>query len=299
MVNTRNFKTNIMNEQKKPICLHFHIFKNAGSTIDWILDKNFSKNHLSLDDLENRGGRLQWDGVLKLLNQNPDVKAFSSHQLRFPVSNNTNYNFLPMIFIRHPIDRAFSIYGFKKRSTDDSLGTVKAKSMTLKGFIQWNIDLEINRTMKNFQVLYLSDKDTKSSVDSNDLQLAIDRLRTCPILGVVNRLDESLVLAEEYLRQFFTDIDFSYIKQNVSNDRKNDLEVRLIDERNRIGESLSNQLNQLNELDFKLYSIANNELDKRIEKERNFEKKLTDFKKRCQSVAKLRNKNWFRKIFYK
>jgi len=288
-----------MNESKKPICLHFHIFKNAGSTIDWILDKNFSKNHLSLDDLEKPGARLPWDDVLELFNQNPDVKAFSSHQLRFPVPNNTNYNFLPMIFIRQPIDRAFSTYSFKKRGTDDSLGTKKAKSMTLKEFIKWNIDLKINRTMKNFQVLYLSDKDTKSSIDSTDLQLAIDRLRTCPIIGVVNRLDESLVLAEEYLRQFFTDIDFSYIKQNVSNDRKNDLEERLIDEKNRIGESLSNQLNQLNELDFKLYSIANNELDIRLKKERNFEEKLTDFKKRCQSVAKLRNKNWFQQLFYK
>ena len=78
-----------MKESKKPVCLHFHIFKNAGTTLDWILDKNFSENHLTLDDLEDRGARLQWDDVLKFLEKNPDVKAFSSHQLRFPIPENT------------------------------------------------------------------------------------------------------------------------------------------------------------------------------------------------------------------
>jgi len=64
-----------MSESKKPVCLHFHIFKNAGSTIDWILDKNFSKNHLSMDDTENTGAILSWDKILDYFDKNPNVKA--------------------------------------------------------------------------------------------------------------------------------------------------------------------------------------------------------------------------------
>ena len=61
--------------------------------------------------------------------------------------------------------------------------------------------------MKNFQVLYLSRDNVESKVDNNDLNIAIERLKSCPVVGVVDRLDESLVVAEEILRNDFPKID--------------------------------------------------------------------------------------------
>ena len=61
------FKTlkNEMNNSKKPIIVHFHIFKNAGTTIDTLLERNFSKDAVKMD-LGPRE-RLPWKNVINYL----------------------------------------------------------------------------------------------------------------------------------------------------------------------------------------------------------------------------------------
>ena len=100
------------------------------------------------------------------------------------------------------------------------------------------------------------------------------------IFGVVDRLDESLVLAEERLRHFFNKIDLSYIKQNVSQERADELTERLEAGRAKIGDKLMNELIERNKLDMLLFEYANKELDLRIKKTENFDKKLAELKTR-------------------
>lgn len=274
-----------MNDSKKPVIMHFHIFKNAGSTIDWILKKNFSKQALFMDDRKNREAILQWDEIIEFLNKHPEAKSFSSHQIRFPIPENPEFNFIPMVFIRHPIDRAFSIYSFKRRSKDDSKGTQKATSMTVQEFIKWNLETKGYHVMKNFQVIFLSNKELRSPAEDTDYDPAVNWMKSSPILGVVERLDESLVLAEEYLRHYFEDIDLSYVKQNVSSDRKGNLEQRLEESRLQIGEELMTSLNDFNKLDQMLHVKANEELDIRLKNVENFDEKMSDFIARCEKLA--------------
>lgn len=269
----------------KIICIHFHIFKNAGSTIDWILQKNFQEDAAFIDDHSNPGNRISMAVVLDYLSEHPNMRSVSSHQLRFPIVEHSDFHFLPMIFIRHPIDRAFSIYSFKKKEPDNSLGTIKAKELDLHEYVKWNLETKGFTPMKNFQVLFLSDKDTKSDVDDSDLDIAIKRLGSCPILGVVDRLDESLVLAEEILRPYFSSIDLSYIKQNVSADRPGTLDEKIKYGRSQIGDALMKQLKARNSLDLQLYRHANGLLNARLKNVDEFQKKLTDFRDRCIQLA--------------
>ncbi|MCV0393503.1 MAG: sulfotransferase family protein [Nitrosopumilus sp.] len=271
---------------KQPVCLHFHIFKNAGTTIDWILKKNFSKNHLTMDDQATNPAEIfNWENILNFLQKHSDVQAFSSHIIRFPIPEKSSFHFLPMVFIRHPIDRAFSVYSFKKRDSDNSIATIIAKTGTLKEFVNWSLSLKKYAVMKNFQVLYLS----KSSYDNNpitleDYHLALKRLQNCTVLGIVDRLDESLVVAEEELKKFFPKIDLSYKSQNVSHDRKNTLEERINDGRKKIGENLFDKLLSFNKYDLELYNFGNDELNQKIQKIHDFNNKLIDFRNRCQKL---------------
>jgi len=216
---------NKMNNSKNPIIIHFHIFKNAGTTIDLVLQRNFSKDALTMDTGIPEG-ILSWTKVLDYIKEkHPTTKSFSSHQLKFPLPQSTEFQFLPMVFIRHPIDRIFSMYNFDKRriSLRDINTVVKAKSTNLAGYIKWNLRLKNHMVMKNFQVLSLSEKPRGSMVDESDLDLVIDRIKNCPVIGVVERMDESLVLAEKTLGKYFDGIDLSFEKQNVSKDRTGDL----------------------------------------------------------------------------
>lgn len=254
----------------RTVIMHFHIFKNAGTTIDSVLEKNFRENAIRGDG-EKPKDILPMEIVIDYLNKNKNVEAFSSHQMRFPIPENNEIEFFPLVFIRHPIDRALSTYSFNKNRVDPiSQISFEAKYMPLKAYIEWNLHPPSrktkNMTIKNFQVLYLSRDNVESEVDNNDLNIAIEHLKSCPVVGVIDRLDESLVVAEEILRNDFPEIDLSYIKRNISKNRKNSLQERLDDVESQLEKSLCEDLRKHNELDLKLYEMANKELDVRIKK---------------------------------
>ena len=156
------------------------------------------------------------------------------------------------MFLRHPIDRTSSIYYYKRKEIDDSIGSVKARSMNLTEFVKWNIDSKGHMPMKNFQVLFLSNKNTKEEVDQNDLKTAINRMKSCSILGVVDKMDECLVIAEDILRKEFPGIDLAYVKQNVSIARKGTFLEKLKETEEQLGKDLMDELMEYNKLDIEL-----------------------------------------------
>jgi len=277
---------------KNPVCVHFHIFKNAGTTLEWILKNNFSKNAISIDS-DNPKDMLHFDKIAEILEKKPKTRSLSSHQFRFPVFNNERFEFISIVFLRHPIDRAISIYHFQKKRTDaDRPGIVKAKELDLNGYIKWNLKTKSHRAMRNFQVLYLSDKPVESVVDENDFKIAVQRIKEIKIIGVVDKFDESLVLAEEVLKEYFPTIDLSYIRQNVSEDRKGTLMEKLEKAKNEIDEQVWKKLLEQNKFDLELYEKANEELNTRLEKIENFDSKMSNFKNRCKKInysQKMRN----------
>ena len=153
--------------------------------------------------------------------------------------------------------------------------------MKLKDYVQWNLEKK-TVLMNNSQLKFLSDKSIK--IPSLRLHYTIQRIKSVPIVGVVDRFDESMVLAEEYLKNFFQEIDLSYIKKNISNDRIGSLEERLESGRVEIGDELMDLLIKKNSKDFKIYSTANEQLENRIKQIKDFEKKLSDFKARCKNL---------------
>jgi len=285
-----NYIILLIYNMNRKILLHFHIFKNAGTTIDSILEKNFLENAIRGDG-ERPRDVLPMDVVIDYLDKNKNVKVFSSHQIRFPIPNNNEIKFFPLVFIRHPIDRVFSLFSYNKNRVDPlSEVAFAAKTMALSAYIEWNLHppwiARDNMTIRNFQVMFLSRDNVESGVNSNDLNVAIERLKSCLIIGVVDRLDESIVVAEEILRKDFPKIDLSYVRRNISKDRKNDLQERLDDSESQIDKSLWDDLIEQNELDLKLYEVANKELDDRIKKIEKFEQKIHEFKNRKSKLLK-------------
>jgi len=271
----------LKNHSKRNICLHFHIFKNAGTTIDWILKKNFSKNAVTVDDIENPGTIIPFSIVLKYLEKYPNTKSVSSHQIRFPLPDFSEIQFVPILFVRDPIDRVFSVYNFKKTMNDNTEGTLKAKNSTLTEFVKWTLNTHYMVT-ENYQVGFLSNF-KENGIPIPDLEIAKSRLRECSILGVVERINESLVLAEDILKPFFGNIDLSYIKQNISQNLDHKTKASFYSAKFQINEKFIDELKTLNNLDIKLHESANKELDGRIDRLENFEKKLVDFQKRCKN----------------
>ncbi len=68
----------------RSVILHYHIYKNAGMSIEETLDRNFGERFCRLDT-DDPNGHVTNDDLLAYLNRNAHVQAISSHQIRYPI----------------------------------------------------------------------------------------------------------------------------------------------------------------------------------------------------------------------
>ena len=61
---------------KKPIIVHLHILKNAGSTIEWILEQNFGEKARNLNQ-NVTGVTLRTNNLLDFVSKFPDTDSVS------------------------------------------------------------------------------------------------------------------------------------------------------------------------------------------------------------------------------
>ena len=85
--------------------------------------------------------------------------------------------------------------------------SIKARTSNVKEFLEWYFNTN-NPVMRNFQVVYLTKDDFFVSIDISDYNFARDRIKNIPILGVVEQMDESLVIAERMLSPYFEKLIF-------------------------------------------------------------------------------------------
>lgn len=272
-------------KQQGPVIIHFHLFKNAGSTVDWILRKNFKADAVKIDDKQRPWNVYPAKKILEILEEYPNAKSLSSHQIRFPLPHSVAHLLIPIVFVRQPIDRIVSVYTFIRKEERNDEYYSQAKKLGLQEFVKFNLERKEYNQMKNPQLRYLS-QEIKVPNPPLRLAKAIENITACKVLGVVDRIDESLVIAEEILKPFFPDIDMAYISQNVSAGRARTLSERLEYARKEIGEELWAKLNRRNDLDMQVYIAANREMNSRIKNIDRFEDKLFNFKNRCNELEK-------------
>ena len=100
---------------KRSVIVHYHTFKNSGTSFDELLTANYKDNHLCFDGPFPYTMFNQQE-LLKVIRRNPTKIAFSSHSIRLPVPTDLDVNAVAAVFIRHPILRIRSVYAFEMRS---------------------------------------------------------------------------------------------------------------------------------------------------------------------------------------
>jgi hypothetical protein len=102
-----------------PLLFHYHLFKNAGTSVDEILSRNFGRHWVEqeFNDVPTPGSASQL--VHEFLAERPGIKAVSSHTARLPAPELAERVTLPIIFVRHPIDRLKSAYNFEREQYDE------------------------------------------------------------------------------------------------------------------------------------------------------------------------------------
>lgn len=265
--------------EKRPVLIHYHIFKNAGTTIEFVLRHNFREGFTSLHG-NSFNALVSEAELVELLDKNRALRAVSSHHLRPPKPEANGLAFHEVVILRHPIDRFLSMYDFYRRnqSLEDPLQTV-AKDCDLKEFIEFLIQ-HYPHLINNLQVSFLACGAAKIPREP-DLKRAIRMLPQFSVVGTTGQLDIVLVTAEFSLQPTFGRLDFSYASQNVNPERLPNLESRLQRARQDCGIETYERLLKLNKMDLELLNAADQEARVRFAAIADHDDELAHFRRRC------------------
>lgn len=274
---------------KRLVFRHHHIFKNAGSTIDFILHKTFGSDFNILPGLN-------FENVSNLIKEDT-VKAISSHVTYINDFELKFIKFIEIAFVRHPLDRLISMYYYYNNSiTVDDLSSF-AKVADIRDFFGYLVEYQPHQ-VNNVQVNIFNNSGFYSHPASpsdlvyalhppsaSDLGSAISKIEKMDFIVAVDLFDESIVIAEYFLRPAFSSVDFSYIKQNVSSRYGETVSDRVENFRSEIGQKLFNHLVSFNDLDMILYQKVHDEIHRRSKYIPLFDTKLLEFKSRCDELV--------------
>ena len=269
----------------RQLLAHGHIFKNAGTTLDWSLQRSFGDGFL--DHREDQ--RMREEGaslVLELLEQQPELKALSSHHLCWPLPASAEISISPVFMLRHPLARLQSVYQFEKRQEADTPGANKASQVGFRDYTAWRMQEDVGRTVRNYQVSYLggvrrSVRDRR--INHQIMSLAMQTV-TEQLVGVVERYDESMVVFEYDLAEAFPGLDLSYLPQNQTQSLSEQSPDTVI--ANTLAElgDLQQEVLDKNALDMALYQLARQRLQERINGIADFKERLKAFRARCREL---------------
>jgi hypothetical protein len=248
--------------KKLPLLIHYHIFKNAGSSFEWALEQAFGRRFLQFDSPDPRG-TVSARQIARLVRGKPDLYAISSHQAAPPPPRIFGRQVIASILIRDPIARIGSIYAFERAQQVNTPGAIKAKELDFKGYVEWRLKATPS-ALCNFQVLVCSGRHS-TTCSKRDLEAAVIRLDSIQIVGTVARYEEWVTLAQWYLQQYFPDLSLVSVHHNRSRPAAVESEThifqRLTDD---LGAELTRELLSRNELDMTLHQIADSLLTRRL-----------------------------------
>lgn len=246
----------------RTLVVHYHIFKNGGTSVDRILRTAFGERWASLEG-PTPTSLLRPSDLAAFARDHPGVVAVSSHLLRPPAP--TGLSVLPLVLLRHPLDRAYSVYSHERRSPEGDVesGAV-ARRASFRQFVLWCLDHKASGGMviADYQVIHLSQASFRNGhiynavATEEDLTQAIDYLGGGACFGTVDRFDAAMARLRRAAGEIGLPIAAVTALENTTDGRPRGLAERLSLAREELGPALCGRFMRENELDFRLYEWA-------------------------------------------
>ena len=263
------------------VIVHYHIFKNAGSTIRSILAREFPGRFASLHG-PTRDIVLNGSHLADFLEKNHTVSAVTSHHLCYPKPPIPNTVLFDCCFLRHPLDRVQSVYSYLRKTESDDPLCRMAHRRTPADFVKNLLDRSPH-LISNVQVHRLAHGGAFTRPAGEiDLEQATQVVLEIAVPGVIDMFDESLVAAEYFLKHAFPGIRLEYVRQNVSGPSGLDPAERQNEWRRLWGATTYEELARLNEFDLELHRRAKKEVGRRLALVPKFDERLAEFRSRLR-----------------
>ena len=255
------------------IFVHYHIFKNGGTTIESILRREFGSGFATVHG-PGAGSVLDAKGLTKFLRLHPGISAVSSHHLRYPKPQVRGWVIFDCCFLRHPLERLVSLYNYFRRTESSDPLSLHARRDAPREFIKRLLDHSPN-LVSDVQVTQLANAGAFTRpAGGRDLERATEVFCDMAVPGVVEMYDESLVTAEYFLKPAFPALRLGHSPENVSRPNPHSLADLW-------GADVYSHLLRLNQLDLELFRRAEIEVLRRLFLVPDMDERLAEFKVRC------------------
>lgn len=246
---------------KRPVIVHFHLFKNAGTSVDTILERNFGERWIEIEGPNNR--KLDPEDLIAFIRDNPQYEAISSHTAVVSVPEYEDVEIIPIFFYRHPIDRIRSAYDFERKQDAQTPGSIKAKEGDFKYYMDWRLTTPNPWQVSEFHAFRL--KDFHTFTPNKQLQLFESRARAAlealPVVGLVETFDDSMLQFQALIQNHFPDFKAMNVHANVTAEKHN-VEANVAKFAERIGGDIYQKLLSINEMDLALYKAVKSRLSR-------------------------------------
>jgi hypothetical protein len=265
--------------RSRTVLLHAHMFKNAGSTFDWSLRRCFRGDFLDHrdDDAMRQGATYLGPYLL----EHEHLQALSSHWVSFPLPQARDIDLQLALFFRHPLERMRSVYAFERQQQGDiAPGIAKARELKFLDYVRWRLQADVGPVIRNYQTRYCSGKYMGEDIEAM-YDLAVATIESTPLLGLVHRYDESMVLFEYHLQKIFPGLDLSWKLQNSScADRLSAAAKRSAAERDLA--PVMDQVVAANVYDLKLFAAVESRFERALARVPDFQRRLQRLRMRCE-----------------
>ena len=258
-------------EGGRKVIVHYHLFKNAGSSIDHILKENFGEPLWQSAEFSGPttniplvlGGRSNFRQVEDWLAQHPQVIALSSHTAAMPLPDLPATRVFPIVMVRDPVIRLHSSYLFQRQrfaSGIDHRTTRLAGENDLAGYLRGLLAMERQSMARNFASVRLAGAVAGTPVQLR--QRAFKALEVLPFVGVVERFDLSMQVLEQWLAPHFPDFRVLPAWQNPTDIASTPTPERLDSIRKAVGDGLYREILTANRIDIELHQAATRQIDR-------------------------------------
>ena len=244
------------------VIVHYHLFKNAGSSVDQLLKQNFADRWVAFDG-ETPNAIIGCKELEELISAKPEIQAFSSYQIIPPLPE-VDANVYPIVFLRDPIDRVKSAYLFEWKK---QLG-LDAPKGTLEEYIKEKFTHKRRNSIEEFQTIRLSNThserfhDITNVDDEKLLENAQTFIQSLSFVGLVDEFDRSVSLLQEFLKPGFPEFRKSDVKANVLQDLSLTQERKREIIRYELSTEIYEEILERNQLDESLYQFGKAHFEK-------------------------------------
>jgi hypothetical protein len=262
------------------VVVHYHIFKNGGSTVEAILQREFNGGFATLHGLD-ESATLDARELEDFLRRNPTVQAVSSHHLRYPKPSIRHVVLFDCCFLRHPLERLDSLYRYSRGSDSGDFLSLRARRMNARQFFAELLN-EAPHLISNVQVMQIARAGMFTRpAHAGDLEHAREIVLDMAIPGVVGMFEESLLAAEYFVKPAFPRLSLAFIPQNVTRPDAPRGREGLVD---LWGEDLYEALSTANQFDIELFDCTEQEIRRRVALIPGAAGRLEEFRSRCRRL---------------